>query len=397
MIMMSKEYPQSKRIAVIVDDFPSPGRPSFVFVEQLVIALVNQGMNISVIAPQSLTHALVRREKLLPRKTRRTIESGKGFDILRPYSVTFGGHIKPLKLFSLFNENGISRCLKKIDPSILYCHFWHSAFKIREYSKRKQIPVFVACGEGDNAMEALAANLSINEKKDLAQMVKGVISVSSENKRKCIEYGFAKESDIIVLPNCVDDTIFRPHQDQSYREQLGIKPDDFVIAYTGAFIKRKGTRILSDAIAKLNDPCIKLIFIGKPLKGEDYSPSCPGIVYKSSTEHDLIPNLLNAADLFVLPTLKEGCCNAIVEALACGLPVVSSDRSFNYDILNGENSILVNPEDVDEVANAILTMKNDKELYNRKRKYAIDHSNQFSITERSRRIMEFIDKQLQKL
>ncbi len=68
----------------------------------------------------------------------------------------------------------------------------------------------------------------------------------------------------------------------------------------------------------------------------------------------MIPNYICASDVFVLPTTAEGCCNAIIEAMGCGLPIVSSDRAFNYDILNEENSILVDPESVDEIDNAII-------------------------------------------
>ena len=54
----------------------------------------------------------------------------------------------------------------------------------------------------------------------------------------------------------------------------------------------------------------------------------------------------------------------VVEAMACGLPVISSNKEFNWDVLNDENSIMVAPMNVDELARAIATLRDDK----RKRK-----------------------------
>lgn len=381
----------NKRIAVIVDDFPSEGRPVFVFVQQLVFALVNQGVDIAVIAPQSLTHALFRGEKLRPKKASASTPQGNEFLVYRPYSISFGlGHKWLYKTVSKFNHKTLISCLRTVKPDVIYGHFWHSASKAMDYAAANNLPVFVACGEGDDALEELVASINEGQKARLSAIVKGVICVSSENKRKCLAFGLSKEDNTIVLPNCVDDTLFHPNDGEGARKELGLEPEDFVISFTGAFIKRKGSWVLSEAVKKLSDTRIKLIFMGRPLKGDDCDPDCPGIVYKSSTEHDIIPKYLNASDVFVLPTLKEGCCNAIVEALACGIPVISSNRPFNDDILNEQNSIVVDPEDANAVAEAISIMKSNKELYAEKKKYALEHSNLYSITERARKIIKFI-------
>ena len=103
----------------------------------------------------------------------------------------------------------------------------------------------------------------------------GVISVSTENKRKCLGYGISTEDNTIVLPNCVNDRLFHPLDGSDFRKQLGASESDFVISYTGAFIDRKGYNRLSDAIDRLNNDSVKVIFSGKPMAGhESDMPHC---------------------------------------------------------------------------------------------------------------------------
>lgn len=385
----------NKLIAVIVEDYPSPGRPSFVFVQQLVSAMVDKGTRIVVVAPQSITHSLLRNEPLRPRLSVEKTQLGNCYQVYRPYCLSFGGNNNILnRVATPFNSIGVSRVLNSIKPDILYGHFWHNAYKVRHYAEHNKIPIFVACGEGDNALEDLVKYMPDSQKRKFVPLVKGVISVSSENKRKCLQYGLVTEDRVIVLPNCVDKKLFYPQEDNLFKEQLGVKTDNFVISFTGAFIHRKGSKRVSQAVNLLNDPKIKLLFMGKPLKGDDCTPDCPGILYMGTTEHNKLPKLLNASDVFVLPTLKEGCCNAIVEALACGIPVISSNRHFNDDILNECNSVLVDPEDVSSIADAIRIMKDDKELYKQKKKYTISHSGDYSIETRADKILSFIKSRL---
>jgi glycosyltransferase involved in cell wall biosynthesis len=100
------------------------------------------------------------------------------------------------------------------------------------------------------------------------------------------------------------------------------------------------------------------------------------------------------ADVFCLPTLQEGCCNAIVEALACGLPVISSDRSFNYDILNESNSILIDPIDEDAIAVALRSLYEDKALRAQLSQGALIAGESLTIDERAKKVLSFIDERI---
>ena len=172
------------------------------------------------------------------------------------------------------------------------------------------------------------------------------------------------------------------------KKSLGITESDFVLAFVGWFINRKGSLRVSKAIEKLNDDRIKIIFIGK---GQE-EPDCKGIIFKGALPHDEIPRYLNCADAFVLPTLAEGCCNAVIEAMACGLPIISSDREFNWDVLNADNSIMVDPENVDEIANAIAELRDNSEKRKEMSKAALHTAANLTIRIRAEKIAEFMEE-----
>ena len=136
------------------------------------------------------------------------------------------------------------------------------------------------------------------------------------------------------------------------------------------------------------------MFIGRPFPGYQLDFDCPGIVYKGPVEHDDLPYYLNAADVFVLPTQKDGCCNAIVEALSVGLPVISSNGAFNDDILDDENSIRIPPNDIQIMKDAIIRLKNDSLLREKMRMTSYGRHSLYSIEGRAQRIIQFIQNHL---
>src|SRR5690606_11111163 len=99
---------------------------------------------------------------------------------------------------------------------------------------------------------------------------------------------------------------FKPFQ--VIRSFLKIDNDDFVISFTGDFIKRKGIDVLLKAVKELDK--VKLILIGS----DEVDVPIEKIAFKGRLPHLEIPKHLNASDVFIFPTKADGSSNAIVEA-----------------------------------------------------------------------------------
>ena len=224
--------------------------------------------------------------------------------------------------------------------------------------------------------------------KKLREFVKGVICVSGKNRDESVALGLTTVDKCKVFPNAVNGELFHKRNREKCRNQLGISQDYFIVAFVGWFIERKGPLRVAAALNKVGD--VKSFFIGKG----DQDPQSEGILYKGALQHKDIPLYLGAADVFVLPTLHEGCCNAVVEAMACGLPVISSNLPFNWDVLDKSNSIMVDPSSIDDIANAIRELKNNIEKRKTLSDGALKKAEALTIDQRSKGIMSFIEKMI---
>lgn len=126
----------------------------------------------------------------------------------------------------------------------------------------------------------------------------------------------------------LDADLFRPYDRRMCRDQLDLPRDKPVLATVGALIPRKGQRFAIEALAEV--PGAILLLAGQ---GEDEAMLrslaerlgvADRVRFLSAVPHGELPIVLNAADVFVLPTASEGLANAWVEALACGTPVVTT-------------------------------------------------------------------------
>ena len=376
-------------ICIVSPGYPTLKTIDFIFVDQLCRAIAMKGNNVTIIAPQSLTKSVLRGIPIIKRHSSIPLSNGYKMSLYRPFYISFGNNKKMKKFNERFFNKSVERALSeiKVIPDVCYGHFWKAVYSIYPFAKRNDIPLIASSGE-----ELITFHNDYLEEdlKGFISYVKGVISVSTKNKNEIIKAGLALEDSCKVISNAINSKLFYRKNKIELRKYFGYNEEDFIVAFVGQFTERKGVKRLSNALTLLNDDNIKVLFIGTGTE----TPSYNEFLIKGAVSHDLLPDYLNCADIFVLPTSNEGCSNAIIEAMACGLPIISSDLPFNYDILNKKNAILVDPYDITAIANAIKFLKVNEDKRNEMSSNAIKTSLELTLDKRAQKVLEYINTRI---
>ncbi|MDP5103470.1 MAG: glycosyltransferase [Erythrobacter sp.] len=202
---------------------------------------------------------------------------------------------------------------------------------------------------------------------DAARAATGLLAVSQDLAGQMAAMGM-DAAKITVHYTGLDRDRFRPFGHTQLRDQLSrelgfaLPATAPLLACVGALIERKGQAIAIAALRAVPDA--RLILIGK---GEDEAQLralavsegvAERVHFAGSIDHDLMPLILSAADVMVLPTVAEGLANAWVEALACGTPVVTCDVGGARELINCDTAgrlVERTPQAVAAGINAILS------------------------------------------
>jgi glycosyltransferase involved in cell wall biosynthesis len=157
-----------------------------------------------------------------------------------------------------------------------------------------------------------------------------------------------------VVPNGVDGGRFDRADRDRARQTLNLPADRRVLLAVGNLVEGKGHHHVLDVLPELvaRYPDLLHVIVGGSMGAEGYRRQLDGLISRhglqdhvrivGSRPHDEIPLWLGAADVFCLATRVEGWCNAIMEALACGVPVVTTAVGGNGELVRqGVDGLLV--------------------------------------------------------
>ncbi|MBN1481249.1 glycosyltransferase [candidate division KSB1 bacterium] len=196
-----------------------------------------------------------------------------------------------------------------------------------------------------------------------------VISVSKSTARWLVEKRKVSPHKVMIIPYGVNLDKFNPNVKNVRREDIGLHPDDIVIGQVSRLNEQKGHTYLIQAAPKIlaQQPNVKFVLVGDgPLRVEleqhirerDLQDNFVLLGFR----HD-VPDLLPLLDVFVLPSLYEGLPNVVLEAMACGLPVVATPVDGTKEaVIDGETGFLVPERDPDQLAQKLLEVISNDDL-----------------------------------
>jgi glycogen synthase len=208
----------------------------------------------------------------------------------------------------------------------------------------------------------------------------GALLIGSRSFSREVEENHGTPQDrFTIIPGAVETERFAPRKDRT----LGALSDEPVLLYHGRVDRRKGALVLLDAFAALavERPALRLVVSGI---GPDTDAVAERVrelglgsrVRQSGyASYDEAPAVYRRGDVFVSPTFAEGFSNTILEAMATGLPVVSTRAVGVVDCLtHGKNALLAEPGDAQSLAKGLRRILDDAPLRERLAERALDEA-----------------------
>jgi len=257
--------------------------------------------------------------------------------------------------------------IAQIKPEVIHAesHLFLTTIQAIKKAKKLGIPSVVTV-HGVTAKRSVAINVAqyaylYTLGSWLFKNTSKVICLTKSDAKEVIKFGCPPEK-IRVIPNAVDTNRFRPGKGRKQN----------LVVWIGRFVPEKGLNCLIEAakIVAKELTNVKFVLIGYgPLKIKIMNLACKygllkdAVRFTGPLNRDQIAEILSKASAFVFPSLKEGLPLSLLEAMACGTPIIASNISgVNEVIKNGQNGLLVTPNDSIMLAKAIIRVLHDANL-----------------------------------
>jgi glycosyltransferase involved in cell wall biosynthesis len=206
-----------------------------------------------------------------------------------------------------------------------------------------------------------------------------VITDSEFVRGQLIARGLAPERVTTVPLACAP--AFRPrdsvHQARC-RAAVGLGPEEPFVLFVGTLDPRKNLRTLLEASAAVRpEVSHRLVVVGKNPYGPDPELAGQGVLHQAGMVDEMLAGLMSAASLLALPTLAEGFGLPVLEAMACGCPVIASN-TVSLPEVAGDAAVLVDPADADALAERLRAVLRDELLRQDLRAKGLARAAQFS-------------------
>jgi len=372
-------------ILAISNSWPGPRRLiGDVFFKYCLEELAANGHEIDVIAPRAWLRdpPAQRKDSILNVKEPRYLSFSN-------FTLPLGGNT--LRWGQWFNARACRHAMRgqsMRQPDIVYGKFMSTCAAARSLSENLDVPWVVSVGESEwDWHNTLGPQYGWAHLTDHVRTASRIETVSRGLRSFLLSKFQVSPNRVETIPNGVQTDKFCPGVLMKARKELGLDPRGFYVAFTGRATVNKGAERLLEALALLPENLeVQALMLGVP----SIMSEREGVAFAGEVAPTSMPLYLQAADVFVLPTTNEGMCNALLEAMAVGLPIVTSDLPFNREILDETCSLLVNPMDISALQEAILRLREDADLRQRLSRSARCAVMNFSIKKRAEQVEAFL-------
>jgi glycosyltransferase involved in cell wall biosynthesis len=355
--------------------FPNAQQPSHgIFVETRLRHLAASGkVRAQVLAPVTWAPPLLPRFRKLRQVQEH--ERRNGFEVEHPRYVVIpkvGMNLAPYTLYRAMRQS-LRRLLDSglkfdlIDAHYFYPDGVAAAWLAQEF----RLPLAItARGTDINLIpEYTRPRRLILE---AAQTAGAVITVCQALKDRMIELGAVAEK-ITVLRNGVDLQAFRMKDREALRANLGLK--GFVLASVGLLIERKGHHFVIEALARLPDATLLIAGLGPDREQLESLAARLGVGdrvrFLGNIDQPALCDVYNSADALVLASSREGWANVLLEAMACGTPVIGTAVWGTPEVIaRPEAGILLKNRDGDSIVEAVMALRQALPERSATRRYA---------------------------
>ncbi len=349
----------SKRPAVVVLSslFPNSVQPGAgLFVRERMFR-VGRRLPLCVVAPSPWfpLQALLRRWRPHFRPGAPGYEQQQGFDVWYPRFFSVPSALKRLDgLAMAFGAYPRLRALKRMGRlDLIDAHFGYpDGYAAVLLGRWLGVPVTITL-RGTESRHAADPVLRPLLLKALLGADR-VFAVADALKQVAVSIGVPAEK-VTVVGNGVDTTRFVPLDRADARAALGLPSDVPVLVSVGGLVERKGFHRVIELLPRLRERWPGLIYLvvggasaegnNRPQLEQQVAQLGLGdtVRFLGSLPPDALKQPLSAADVFVLSTRNEGWANVFLEAMACGLPVVTTDVGGNREVVDRESLGFVVP------------------------------------------------------
>lgn len=265
----------------------------------------------------------------------------------------------------------LAKFLRSENVDILHTHLFYSgliAILAKRFGGRSIVALM---RHHTSVVRLLGSGLHVKVDKWMAEKADRVLTVSNAARSYMQEVdGIKNEIDVVHLGFDFERLTPNVAERLRFRREFGIGDDDLVIGYVANFAHGKGHVQLIKAFEKISAgiPNARLLFAGRGEISEvnDAAARFPaGQIIFAGWQNDIAP-FLNALDIFVQPSLSEAFSQVIMEAMGVGLPVIATNVGGAREVIvNGENGVLIEPNDISAISDQVIRLSGDSEMRRR--------------------------------